>query len=266
MFRAVLDALTNRDPHQRALDDCEKGGVSERQRLKQCTEVLGRNLDPKTRSAVLCKRGALYYAMGMQYSTPDGPGHGNYVLSLADFSEAALLDPTNADAFRGRGNAVRIIHVINRVDEADLDKAILDFGTAIRLNEQDSESYYWRAYCFALKSDLDAAIADYTAAHSLNPAGLGSLRHRGDLFFQKGDLDHAIKDYSKAILLAAPFPGKWESDLIHFYQQRGKAYELRGELSLALADFEAVPKGETWSSVVESRKRLKSALDSKKAD
>jgi tetratricopeptide (TPR) repeat protein len=81
--------------------------------------------------------------------------------ALADFSEAILLKPNFAPAFRWRG-AIKAL-------KGDSSEAIADFNKAIELNPSYGDAYYSRGLARQKKGDLDGAIADYTKAFELNP-------------------------------------------------------------------------------------------------
>ena len=96
-----------------------------------------------------------------------------------------------AIAFYNRANAY--------YGAGDLDRAIEDYGAAIRLNPSYASAFSNRGNAYSLKGDFDKAIADYDAALRLNPKYAIALSNRADVYRTKGDFDRAIADYGAAI-------------------------------------------------------------------
>jgi tetratricopeptide (TPR) repeat protein len=208
--------------------------------IKDFTKAI--EIDPRFVDAYMSRSGVLIYEKG----DLDG--------GLTDIDRAISLDPKNGKAYSSRGEVMR--------QKGNLDQAIADHETAIRLN-QTPESFGNRALAWKDKGDLDRAIADYDDAIFLNPnfalayAGRGeilrlkgefvrsladldkavglnpksapSLYLRGKTLQETGALDRAIADYDEALRL---IPG-----LAAVLTNRGLAYESKGDLPKARADF-----------------------------
>jgi tetratricopeptide (TPR) repeat protein len=71
------------------------------------------------------------------------------------------LDPKNGRTFYDRAVAFRL--------KQDYDRAISDFGEAIKLNAGDARSYAGRASSFLSKRAYKEATADYAEVIHLNP-------------------------------------------------------------------------------------------------
>jgi tetratricopeptide (TPR) repeat protein len=83
----------------------------------------------------------------------------------------------------------------------DLDRAIADFGEAIKLDPKNLLAYINRGNSLLDKGEYDAAIADYNAAIKADPNFLKAYTGRGDAYKDKKDYDRAIEDYKKALTL-----------------------------------------------------------------
>jgi tetratricopeptide (TPR) repeat protein len=134
--------------------------------------------------------------------------------------------------------------------KGDLDRAITDYSTAIRLDPTYAEAYFRRGNQHAAKGQTeqfyidkgqagrrkrmiaycDRAIADYDQAIRLDPGNAELYRYRGLARTMRGDLDAAISDLTEAI--------RRDPRGIGFFVDRGRAYAKKGNLARAIADFE----------------------------
>jgi tetratricopeptide (TPR) repeat protein len=89
------------------------------------------------------------------------PKKSDYNKAIAVFTEAILLAPNDALAYRSRGNAYSY--------KGDYDNAIADFTQAITLNPYDFYAYHRRGFAYNSKGDYDKAIADYEEALRIEP-------------------------------------------------------------------------------------------------
>jgi tetratricopeptide (TPR) repeat protein len=88
-------------------------------------------------------------------------------------------------------------------ESGELDKAIVAYGEAIRLEPEWADPYFFRGSVYAKKDDLDRAVADYTQAIRLNPKDADAYNRRACAYERKGESAKAAADYSKAEQLAA---------------------------------------------------------------
>jgi lipoprotein NlpI len=115
------------------------------------------------------------------------------------------------------------------LDKSDLDKAIDDFGAAIRLDPSDAYAFNNRGQAWYAKGYFDKAIDDYTAAIKFDPSDADALSNRGLAWQAKGYDDKAISDYTEAIKLNPV-------DAQAFFN-RGNTWLNRGEFDKAIADY-----------------------------
>ncbi len=147
-----------------------------------------------------------------------------YDRALADYNEAIRADPKYSLAYNNRG---WLRHL-----QGDYDRAIADYGEAIRLDPKDPTAYINRCGAYNRKGEPDRAIPDCEAAIRLDPKGAsGGYSGRGDAYFRKGQYDRAIQDYDKGIRIDPEF-GRARAN-------RGLAYEKKGDIEHARADFKA---------------------------
>jgi serine/threonine-protein kinase len=121
-------------------------------------------------------------------------------------------------------------------NEREYDKAIADFGEAIRLNprkveyyENRGKKYVLRAQEYSTKNDYDNAIADFTDGIRLAPNEARLWNARGSAYLNKGDWQKALPDINETIRLA-PWPDH--------YCNRGCAYMLKGDYAAAILDLD----------------------------
>src|SRR5687767_3464904 len=91
-----------------------------------------------------------------------------------------------AHAYNGRGNALSA--------KQEFDRAIADYGEALRLRPNDAVTYYNRGSAWHGKRDYDRAIADYDDAIRLNRRLPHVHSNRGFAWHEKRDYDRAIAD------------------------------------------------------------------------
>ena len=161
---------------------------------------------------------------------------GEYDIAIADFSDAIRLGPPSSTVFHNRGNAYR--------SKRDYPRALADYSEAIRLEPQSAFSFQNRGAVKQAMGDLDGALEDINAAIRLNPQLPTTLNNRATLWRAKEEYDRAIADTTEALRLAqsgVPVPvmtppGSW---LVSSRVTRGLAYESKGDIDRAKADFAA---------------------------
>jgi tetratricopeptide (TPR) repeat protein len=89
--------------------------------------------------------------------------------------------------------------------KGDLEKAIADYGEAIRLDPKDALTYANRADAWFRKSDYNKAISDATEAIRLEPNFRDAYLARADARSAAAQYDKAIADYSEAMKIDATF-------------------------------------------------------------
>ena len=124
-----------------------------------------------------------------------------------------------AEAFNARGVAYRL--------KGEVDRAIQDYGQAIKLNGKLAAAYNNRGVAYDQKGDYDRAIQDYEQAIKLKPSAEPYF-NRGNAYLGKAQYDHAIDDFNQAIRLKADFAPA--------YDNRCWARAVVGILKQALAD------------------------------
>ena len=176
-----------------------------------------------TDQALLNLRGSAYYDKGEND------------IAIADFTDALKAGQPSGLIYHNRGNAYR--------GNKDYVHAIADYDMAIKLSPS-SYSYQNRGDCKQATGDLDGAFADMNQAIRMDPKAPGPLIDRGELWRIKKDYDRAIADTNAAIQLLksnVPLPTLTApgSYMLSAYVERGLAYESKGDLNNAKADYAA---------------------------
>src|SRR5207237_8209927 len=83
----------------------------------------------------------------------------------------------------------------------ELDRAIENYGLAIRLRSDYAPAYYNRARTYVLKQDEERAIADYDKAIALQPTYEDAYVNRAVLHVSRRDIKSALADLDTAIRL-----------------------------------------------------------------
>ena len=124
--------------------------------------------------------------------------------AIADYTEAILLDPANANNFNSRCWC-------RALDGKDLNAALGDCNESLRLRPNDRNTLNSRGLVQFKLGAFDAAIADYNAAVAQNLEDADSLYARGVAKLKKGDTAGGNADIAaaKAIKpdIAAVFAG-----------------------------------------------------------
>ena len=154
-----------------------------------------------------------------------------------DLDAAIQRNPEDAKTYNTRGDAY--------LRKGEYDRAIEDYGKAIKLDCKYAEAYHGRglAYYYGIDEE-DKAIADYTEAIQLYPAFEGrraeALRDRGTVYENKETIDgysKAIADYEWASRCGRLYCSEIECDI---YFKRGKLYAGDGNYDSAIADMSTI--------------------------
>ncbi len=146
-----------------------------------------------------------------------------YIEAIAIYSSIIRQAPDSAAAYFGRGTA-------RYFAGKDLDKAVNDLTTTLRLDPQRNDVYRMRALARAALGEWTSLRDDCSAALQVQSQTAELYNLRGTACYHLKDYDGALADYEAAIKLE---PGRPES-----YYNRGIARQQAGRHSEALADFE----------------------------
>lgn len=187
----------------------------------------------------------------------------DYDRAIADFTEALWIDPNHAEAYSRRVEAFRAKGERDKADDerrrqdaaaqnekerrqgratahftraqmhfdnGHYERAIADFGEAIKFDPEDAFFHYNRALAYAANDEHDKAIADYTEAVRLDPKLTLAYYQRGVAYRLRGNYARAVADFTETIRL----------DPKHAlaYRNRGLAHAAMGEQTQARSDYE----------------------------
>jgi len=142
--------------------------------------------------------------------------------AIKSFTRAIEISPSFLKAYESRAAAFS--------QKQAFDGAISDYTKVIELNPKSVTAYYGRGIAHEHKRELNLAIVDYTKATELSPS-LFTFLSRGRVLVKNRLYDQAVANYSEALAKDKNTP-----DAVYIHQ-RGLAFLLRGDLELALADF-----------------------------
>ena len=112
-----------------------------------------------------------------------------------------------------------------------LDKAIAEHQTALRLQPNNIEAYNNLGLAYAAQGQLDKAIAEFQAALRLKPDYAVAYTNLGHAYASQGQLDWAIEEYQVALRL--------NPDFAEAHNNLGIAYASQGRLDKAIVEFQA---------------------------
>ena len=155
-----------------------------------------------------------------------------------------LEDRRESKRVRGIAHVGRALAYYHK---GDLDRAIVDFTAAARLNPKDALAYSNRGLAWADKGDYDRAIADYTTAIRINPVPRSDVNvphvnvyhNRCIAWTRKGEADRAIADCDQAIRLDPTFAFAYFTRGTAWYAKYmgASAWIDAKDLDRAIADF-----------------------------
>src|SRR5215213_10351037 len=109
---------------------------------------------------------------------------------------------------RAKGRELAAAHTergVAYVALLDYDRALSDFGEAIRIDATFSKAFANRGAVHGAKQDFDKAIDDFTRAIQLGPRSAHAFADRAGMRRLNGQHDAAIRDYSEAIRIDPGF-------------------------------------------------------------
>ena len=146
----------------------------------------------------------------------------NYVEAIETFSALLRQRPDSAPAYYSRGAARYHARI-------DLDKAVNDLTTALRLEPNRHEAYRMRGLARAKQGDWAGLRDDCSLALQFHPTSAELHNLRGTACYRLKDYDGALSNFNDAVRLDA---SRHEA----FYN-RGLARHRQGNLTGALEDF-----------------------------
>ena len=111
-----------------------------------------------------------------------------------------------------------------------MDEALSIAKQAIKLDDQDANSYFTIGRVHLARCEYDLAIDALQFALKLNPCLAVTYCGLGDSFAYEGRLDEAIEQFEIAVKLSPHDPFRWA-----FYSYRSLAHLFRGEFDDAAA-------------------------------
>ncbi len=144
-----------------------------------------------------------------------------YSKLVTDYSKAISENPNNQSPYLARAIAYRKL--------GNIQGAIQDCETAIKLNDRDSECYLVRGEVQFYAQNYDEAVNDFTKSLSLRHDAI-TMYFRSMAKRRKGDYQGAISDQAKAL--------EMRPRLADDYINRGYAKSNTGDFLGAVEDFE----------------------------
>ena len=125
--------------------------------------------------------------------------------------------------------------------KGNLEQAVKDYTRAIEIDNKLGKAYYNRGLIHVKREDFMLAVKDFETASELTPLDVDALCNKGNANYQLGRIDLAIEDYTDAL--------KIKPDDGDIYYNRAIAYHAKGEEEKANSDFKkAVSLGNKTAS------------------
>lgn len=172
--------------------------------------------DFKEAAAIDPKNFRHFSNMGVIYSI-----QGSYIKAIKAFTESIMINPGIPFVYNNRGNA--------KDQSGDHQGAIDDYNKAIAIDPQDASAYNNRGIAKGDLGDYQGAISDFTKAIEIDPQYSGYYERRGKLKKRLGDIEEAISDFTMAIEI--------DPQIISYYVERGMLKRTARDLQGAIADY-----------------------------
>ncbi|MGD1075745.1 MAG: tetratricopeptide repeat protein, partial [Thermodesulfovibrionales bacterium] len=143
-----------------------------------------------------------------------------------DFSLWSDTVKTSPDSFMGHYNLGMAY-----VSQGELDSAIAEFQTAIRLNPAYADAHYNLGLACASQGQWDSAIAEYEIAIQLVPTNAKAHNNLGNAYVFQGQLDRAVAEFQTALRLNPAY--------VKAHNNLGIAYQSQGQVDSAITEFQA---------------------------
>lgn len=162
--------------------------------------------------------------------------------------QALELDGNFASAYSRLAYAIVLgmVYFDAAPDQAKMDEALAAAKQAIKLDDEDSNSYFTIGRVYLARREYDLAIDALEHALQLNPCLAVTYCGLGDSFAYEGRLDEAIEQFEIAIRLSPHDPFRWA-----FYSYRSLAHLFREEYQDAVAwarKSVEIPNAQYWAS------------------
>jgi len=131
---------------------------------------------------------------------------------------------------RNRGVNASIVNYLYSLI-TKIDQIFEQYQDKISQNPNDATIYFNRGYEFYQQFIFAQAITDFSQCLLLDPAYLNAYELRGATYQRLLQWDKSIEDYNQAINIDSHYK---------YYNARGLAYRMMGDLKLAKQDFEKV--------------------------
>jgi tetratricopeptide (TPR) repeat protein len=161
---------------------------------------------------------AAYRGRGYIYFVKNKPA-----MAIADLTKAIQLDPAGPKAYRNRGD-------VYFAAIGDRERAIADYGEAIRRGLKDSDVLNNRGSAYLAKGDVESAIADFDEAIRLDKKSSRLYENRARARRRQGRNDLALKDLDEAI--------RNDPNMASALRLRAEIYADRRQLDAALLDLD----------------------------
>lgn len=184
---------------------------------------------------------------------------GDYKGAIANFNQALLYNPNDANAYVNRGNARYEIAQHSSNPNMEYKAAIDDFNRALQLDPLVAEAYVSRGivrhdiaqYSKAADQEYLAAIGDFNDALRLNPNDVKAYVKRGISYYKLAQnskssthpgYQEAIKDFNQALRLNAQEPEAYIKRGIVRYELAQSSSASTQDYSGALSDLKQAAK------------------------
>lgn len=145
-----------------------------------------------------------------------------YDMALKNFEEATLLDPSNSEAWYGKGYAINGLGgmdytIAEEGEDADkyveaenyFNEAKKAFEKAIQLNSSNYKAYIHMAWSESMLRNFEKALELIDKALEISPNNAEAINVKGTIYYRTSDYRKAAELYRKAVTLDPENPDAW---------------------------------------------------------
>lgn len=169
---------------------------------------------------------------------------GRHEEAIIEYEKATKFDPTNDTYYNNKGFSYLL--------QGQVEASISAFKKAIEINPNNKTAHSNLGYAYGLKGMYELALNEFKQAGDEAPA----YNNMGYIYTTTGKLAEAIASYNNAL--------KIDPSISSTYYNKGRTYELMGDIDNAIQAYQDFLKHTTKTSVAEEAFERIQALRRKK--
>ena len=164
----------------------------------------------------------------------EAAGNGSFEESLQDFGKAIQIDAQNAEAWRGKGNAQKVLGQ-NYEGNQSLMKSLPLYDEIIKANPEDTNARFNKSMVLTALGRPKEALNVLDNIIELDPKNYGALGRKAEVLSIIGMYNESINTFDKALQM---IPASATETLFSFWMSKGWTLLAHSDNDAALTAFE----------------------------